>query len=448
MKILVIEDDPVIRNEIIEWLTLSSFEAISAQNGREGVEKARSYLPAMIISDIMMPELTGYDVLRQLQTIPATALIPFIFLSALTDKDSIRMGMNLGADDYLTKPFSFDEFMTTVRVRLSKHAAALKFVVDNTLHAHPASSENSSISDMLTGSIINGYQFGAKLGEGSVYKAYQPALGREVAVKVLRGEDLQNAEVIRRFEILMGLISNLEHPHIIPVYDHWHDDTGLYIVMRLLRAGSLQEMIVRHGTIGITPTANMLDQIADALYAAHQIGIVHRNLKPANILLDERGNAYITDFGFSRNLVSGVIDRQTGDEVYAALHTQNASAVQPAGNLHHAAHPAYQSPEQIRLEPIAAQSDIYSLGIILYEMLLGTHPFQGTIEEIKSKHLQEMLPNIHIQNPQILHTMDAVIQKAAAKDWQERYADVRHLAAEFRRAARQAVSAAHTTWNS
>ena len=119
-KILIIEDDPQIREEVLFWLTLEDYEAIGASNGREGIEFAQSYRPDLIVSDIMMPEKDGHRVLLEVRTQPATALIPFIFLTAKQEKGDIRYGMELGADDYITKPFEREEFLRAIRARLNR----------------------------------------------------------------------------------------------------------------------------------------------------------------------------------------------------------------------------------------------------------------------------------------------------------------------------------------
>lgn len=119
-KILIIEDDPQIREEVLFWLSLEDYEAIGASNGREGIELAQSYRPDLIISDIMMPEKDGYRVLLEVRTQPTTALIPFIFLTAKQEKADIRYGMELGADDYITKPFAREEFLRAIHARLNR----------------------------------------------------------------------------------------------------------------------------------------------------------------------------------------------------------------------------------------------------------------------------------------------------------------------------------------
>ncbi len=446
MKIVIIEDDPVIQEAVLDWLMFEGYETYGASNGREGIELVLSVLPDLIISDIMMPEMDGYQVLQHLQSNPSTSMIPFIFMSALADRQSVRQGMNLGADDYLTKPFTNSELLGAVQSRLSKHTAVAQKLTAPT-DSQPSTPAPNPQS--LTGAVIRGYQFWEKIGEGgagTVYKAYQPAIGREVAIKVLRDKYAHNTEFVLRFQTEAELVARLEHPHIIPLYDYWSDETGVFIVMRLLRGGSLRYILQERGAWELRPTMYLVSQIADALSVAHAVGIVHRDMKPDNILLDERNNAYISDFGLAKNLVSGLsqvsegtglLDIQTeffSHEPSSTLYFTDSS--QTVGT------PAYLSPEQIRMEPLSAQSDIYSLGITIYEMLIGTLPYMGTIAEIIMQHLHQPMPLISHLRSDIPSAVDDVLQIATAKDWQQRYADINTFATDFRKAAR---NTAHST---
>jgi CheY-like chemotaxis protein len=147
--ILIIEDEEAIRQNITETLLYEGFETLEAENGLVGVQLALQGTPNLILCDVMMPELDGYDVLRQLQGQPQTATIPFIFLTALADRSYVRFGMALGANDYLTKPFTPDELLTTIQTRLAKHAAALRayteYIAASTqapIAAEPATSQS------------------------------------------------------------------------------------------------------------------------------------------------------------------------------------------------------------------------------------------------------------------------------------------------------------------
>ena len=152
---------------------------------------------------------------------------------------------------------------------------------------------------------IRGYQPFEMIGEGAygaVYRAYQPVVDREVAVKIILPEYASRPDFIRRFESEAQLVAQLEHLHIVPLYDYWRDPEGAYLVMRLMKGGSLSDSLKSTGPWEPAAAARLVDQIASALDAAHQQGVVHRDLKPANILLDEDGNAYLSDFGIAKEL--------------------------------------------------------------------------------------------------------------------------------------------------
>ncbi len=217
----------------------------------------------------------------------------------------------------------------------------------------PPSMEEIGRED-LTGRAIRGYALAERIGMGgmgSVYRAVQPNVEREVAVKIILPAFANHPDFIRRFEAEAQLVARLEHPHIVPLYDYWREPGVAYLVMRLLRGGNIQN-VLKQGPMPIDTTAHMLEQICSALNAAHRIGVIHRDLKPANVLLDEDNNAYLADFGIAKNLGDPDFENQT-----------QADAI--IGS------PQYMSPEQIRSLSIRPQTDVYCLGVMLYEMLTG-----------------------------------------------------------------------------
>ncbi|MDT8306246.1 MAG: protein kinase [Anaerolineae bacterium] len=252
-------------------------------------------------------------------------------------------------------------------------------------------------------------------GFGVVFRAYQASIGREVALKIIRPAVASRLAFIRRFEGEAQLIARLEHPFIVPLYDYWRDPEGAYLVMRMLRGGSLRDWLKKN-RLTLTEAADVLDQVAAALSVAHRSRVVHRDMKPSNILLDEDHNAYLSDFGIARDLTLPADPLASPEEIVGS--------------------PDYLSPEQARGEPVTPQTDIYSLGVMLYEIVTGEHPFHelSSVERLYS-HINQPLPAIAGVGRGAEDALNRVIQKATAKNPAHRYQDVLSLAREFREAA-------------
>lgn len=273
--------------------------------------------------------------------------------------------------------------------------------------------------DDLQGRTIKGYELKQLIGEGgfgAVYRAYQSLIGREVAIKIILPQLANRPEFIRRFETEAQLIARLEHPHIVPLYDYWREPNGAYLVMRWLRGGSLHQALKEAGRWSIDGTQKVVAQIGEALAVAHRQGIIHRDIKVENILLDENGHAYLTDFGIAKDTVDN------------AQITQNNAIL---------GSPAYLAPEQIKGEEVTQQSDIYSMGILIYELLTGTVPFdEETAAALLYKHLAEPVPDITQQFSDIPPSINEIIQKATAKEPADRYPDILELMKDFKHAVR------------
>jgi predicted ATPase/predicted Ser/Thr protein kinase len=269
--------------------------------------------------------------------------------------------------------------------------------------------------DDLCGHEIHGYKLIERIsagGFGVIYRAEQPSVDREVAIKVILPEFAKHPEFVRRFEAESRTVAKLEHPHIVPLHDYWRDEEGAYLVMRWLRGGSLRESLER-GPWELEAAGRLLDQIAQALTAAHKQGVVHRDMKPENILLDEEGNAYLSDFGIAKDLASDGL-------------TQPGKIV---GSVD------YLAPEQAKGEEITPRTDIYGLGVVLYEMLTGEHPFPGlTPVQLLQKHLNQPLPSMKVTHSKVDEGLNYVIQRATAKDPAERYSDALDMVEAYQQA--------------
>jgi WD40 repeat protein/DNA-binding SARP family transcriptional activator len=236
---------------------------------------------------------------------------------------------------------------------------------------------------------VRGYELREQVGGGDigvVYRAYQPSVGREVAIKLVRPELVNQPSFVRGFESEARLVAQLEHPHLVSLYDYWRDPDGAYLVMRWLRGGSLQRALAR-GPWNLEPTFRLMSQVAGALSYAHRHGVVHGDVKPANILLDEDGNAYLSDFGITARL----LDSDT------------------RGNLSTASR-AYAPPEGLAGRPLTPHSDVYGLGLLTVELLTGRQPLAS-----------EALPSVRELRPDLSAAIEEVIARATAADPERRF---------------------------
>jgi serine/threonine protein kinase/basic membrane lipoprotein Med (substrate-binding protein (PBP1-ABC) superfamily) len=271
--------------------------------------------------------------------------------------------------------------------------------------------------DPLIGRTIGQYKILERVGRGgmaTIYRAEQPSVNRVVALKVLPRQFTHDPDFTTRFEREARVIAALEHMNIVPVHDYGQEDDIPYIVMRYMPAGSLAERI-REGPPPLDETVRIVAQVADALDYAHEQGVIHRDLKSSNILLDARGNAYLTDFGIAK--VAEMTAHLTGSAVVGT--------------------PAYMAPEQAEGgAEITPAADIYALGIVIYEMLVGRVPFydETPVRQLVM-HLTEPVPSLRQADPNIPEAIDLAVQRALSKDPTERYPTASAFAEALARAA-------------
>ena len=266
---------------------------------------------------------------------------------------------------------------------------------------------------------VRGYDLLEKLGSGAygdVHRAYQPLINREVAVKIIKPEFANRPNFIRRFEVEAQTIAKLEHPYIVPLYDYWREPDGAFLVMRYMRGGNLGSELAQRGAWSQGDTLRAVEQIGAALTVAHEQGIVHRDLKPANILLDQDGNAYLSDFGIAHRIVDDV-------EPYSSNGNQALLTSSPY----------YTSPEQLLGKPVTPRSDIYTFGLLIYELLTGCKPYpDASVGTLLQHHLNSALPSVIEQEATLPVSLDAVLQRATATNPDDRFDAVDELVEQVR----------------
>ena len=253
------------------------------------------------------------------------------------------------------------------------------------------------------------YEIIKTIGEGgmaNVYLANDIILDRKVAIKVLRGDLSNDEKFIRRFKREALSVSNLSHPNIVEVYDVGEEEGNYYIVMEYIDGKTLKQLLQKRGALTLTEVIDIMSQLTDGLAHAHEAYIIHRDIKPQNIMIEDNGLVKITDFGIAMALNSTQL-------------TQTNSVM---GSVH------YLPPEQANGKGSTIKSDIYSLGILMYELLTGSVPFKGdNAVEIALKHMKEKMPSIRKQNPTIPQSIENIVLKATAKNPKNRYDSVREM---------------------
>jgi serine/threonine protein kinase len=270
----------------------------------------------------------------------------------------------------------------------------------------------------LLGTTLNGrYRLEARIGSGgmsTVYRATDETLQRQVAIKLMHREIASDSDQLERFRREARAVAQLSHPHIVGVIDYGEDldpaHPRPYIVFEYVEGETLKERIRRSGRLPITEAVAYAIEIARALGTAHAHHIVHRDVKPQNVLIDEEGQAKVTDFGIARTL-----DEEGLTADGRVLGTTD-----------------YVSPEQALGRHVTGQSDLYSVGVVLYEMLTGEVPFKGENQiAVAMKHVREEIPDVQFKRPEVSAALASVIDTATAKRLEDRYADDAELIADL-----------------
>jgi CheY-like chemotaxis protein len=428
--ILVVDDEPNNRSVLGRHLERQGYNVLCAADGATALEIAHNTSCDVMLLDVRMPVMDGREVLRRIKQDPATHDIPVVMISAADDLSTIAGCIEAGADDFLPKPFDqvilrarvsaciekkrlrnlevdylrqvervadaatavergtyaagslaqvaersdalgrlarvFDSMAVGVKAReerLQHHVETLRREMDEAKSAAAGTADDQQADDgaLIPGELFaNRYQIVRVVGRGGmgmVYKARDRELAEDIAIKMLRGDAMNHdPTVVERFKTEIRLARRISHRNVVRTHDLGERDGAYYVTMEYVEGITVRELIDMRGHLSVPSTLGIAQQLAASLEVAHEQGVIHRDIKPQNMLLDPDGVLKVMDFGIAR----------------LAQHT---STLTQAGMV--IGTPAYMAPEQLLAEDVDARSDLYAVGVVLYECLTGVLPFEG-----------------------------------------------------------------------
>ena len=378
-RVLIVDDDPAELQRCSLHVTRAGYHVEECIDGLQALGRALADPPDLILCDLQMPGLDGFGVLSALRAQPHTAGIPVVFLTSHTAHTNFRNAMRLGADDFLVRPIKAAEWLEAIAARLQRlelvRSAPHQVLRPGAAPAADAASLTATGNNPMPLRELGGYLLELQIaqgGAGTIYLARDKTDGRQVALKVIHLDGTTPADTLGRFIQEHELLERLRHPNIVAIHAQWFSDHHAYIAMEYFPRGSLAGML--RGPMPEELALLVLRQCARGLEAAHLAGIVHRDLKPGNIMLRADGTLALTDFGIAKDLHAPTSSTDHG----VVLGT-----------------PSYMAPEQAMGKQVDASCDIYSLGVLLYEMLTGSKPFTGSdYQTIIYGHLNTQPPRL------------------------------------------------------
>lgn len=404
-SVLVAEDDAAARELLGHILRKEGYEVDLAEDGRDALQRIEGRDYEVLLTDLQMPEVGGRELLKHLKDKDKDTDV--LVISAVGSISIAVETVKQGAFDFIEKPFNLEivrQKLKEVFALRAERKAALKDA--STLDQHRGRASKAPPRDVLNrvGRYVLETQIGAG-GMGQVYTAIDPVIGRRVAVKVLKPEDdaTRRQELYARFQRESWAGGKLTHPNIVTVYDFGEDPStkSFYLVMEHFGGGSLRERLKGATKLDPGQALHITYQIADGLAHAHRHGVVHRDVKPENILLDWEDRVKLVDFGIARTPVSDLTleGRLLGS-------------------------PRYLSPEGASGAPVDFRSDQFSLGTVLIEMLTGTQVFDGeTIYEVLAQVREQPTPPLKKLGARVSRDLQNLVLRLHQKDPKDRFAD-------------------------
>jgi serine/threonine-protein kinase len=416
-QVLVVEDEPALREALADVLVDAGFSVEAAKDGAEALFLMDITEPDVVVADVEMPGMNGYELCRRLRASGRDG-IPFVFLSGLGSTESRVEGLEAGADDFLVKPVAGQELILKLarqvdRVRKLREAASI---------AGPPAVNAATLSEIearLRGGApvarLGRFDLRTIVGHGSmgtVFRAWDTKLERWVAIKTVRAgagmEEFWDVDLVRSLVKEAAMVARFNHPHVVTVYDVHDAADAAYVVMEFVDGVSLED-ILQKGPLGRARAVPLLAALASALAAAHAIGMLHRDVKPGNVLIGRDGAIKLGDFG-----IASFVSAHMRGSVFGT--------------------PGYVAPETLRGQGFAAAADLFALGAVAYRCLTGQPAFAGaTPEAVLSNTLKARVPPLAELCPDAPPELRAIVERLLEPNPVRRIADAAALSNELTR---------------
>jgi CheY-like chemotaxis protein len=419
-----VDGDAASRNVLALRLANEGYETDTAADGRAALESIRRNPPSLIISETVLPGLDGFGLLDALKR-EGHARVPFIFISSRADALSMNKGLLLGAADFLAKPVNVEVLLTKLQKVLGESIqmtdVASRLTLSDVSVVGTESYPSVTYDQLAPGvSILGRFRLLADLGEGGmgkVFKARDDRLEEDVVVKVMKDSLTGDRKMLEHFKREIRLARKISHPNVVRIFDFWEAGPLKFVTMEFLQGTDLAREIRSRGAFPVPVAVRLATEFFDGLAAAHDLGVVHRDIKPDNVFVLGGGRLKILDFGIAQGL----------DPVSPDVGTQTQSIIGT---------PAYMSPEQLLGQKLDPRTDIYSAGIMLYQLLTGELPFiSNDRAEAVTMRLHREADRPSQKNPKVPPELDQFVMKLLARSRDQRMADA-HAAADELRAMR------------
>jgi CheY-like chemotaxis protein len=419
--LLVVDDNEMNRDMLARRLEKKEYRVLTACDGASALDLIAAEPIDLVLLDIEMPGLSGLDVLREVRKARTSMQLPILMVTARSDSEDVVQALEAGANDYVTKPLDFPVVLARVKAQLR-----LRPVSAPGAEASPGAGALPS-AETGPGALLAGkYRLGPLIGSGafgSVFRARHVDLAHDVAVKVLLTAAGSSPGALARFQREGIAACRVKHPNAVAVTDFGVTGGGAaFLVMELLEGHSLHDEMQRVGRFSAPRCAEILTPLCAALAEAHAAGIVHRDVKPANVFLQRSPHGEtvkVLDFG---------IAKMADEDARAGNLTVEGGILGT---------PSYMAPERFRGEALDGASDVYSVGVMLYQMLTGRLPFSARDSDLMAiamMHLHNEPPSLREADPEIAPEIDRIVLSTLRKDPRQRPA-IASLAASFARAA-------------